>query len=389
MDFFQVNTRETRGGTLEAYPDFIVGRSKDLMVRGRGFYAIWDEDAGLWSTDEYDVQRLVDYELARYAEQQGIQQVRYMRSFGSNGWTQFRKFVSNVSDNAHQLDESLTFANTQVKKTDYVSRRLPYQLAPGDYSAWDELVGTLYAPSERAKIEWAIGSVIAGDSKKIQKFIVLYGPAGTGKSTILNIIQKLFDGYTTSFEAKALGSNNNAFSTETFGNNPLVAIQHDGDLSKIEDNTKLNSIVSHEYMVMNAKYKAPYTARINELLWMGTNQPVRISDAKSGLIRRLIDVHPTGEKLHPNHYHTLMSRIDFELGAIAHHCLEVYRSMGKNFYNTYQPLEMMLQTDIFFNFVEAHYDIFKQQDGTTLKQAYALYKEFCADTGIERPLPQY
>jgi energy-coupling factor transporter ATP-binding protein EcfA2 len=389
MDFFQVNTRETRGGTLEAYPDFIVGRSKDLMVRGRGFYAIWDEDAGLWSTDEYDVQRLVDYELARYAEQQGIQQVRYMRSFGSNGWTQFRKFVSNVSDNAHQLDESLTFANTNVKKTDYVSRRLPYQLAPGDYSAWDELVGTLYAPSERAKIEWAIGSVIAGDSKKIQKFIVLYGPAGTGKSTILNIIQKLFDGYTTSFEAKALGSNNNAFSTETFGNNPLVAIQHDGDLSKIEDNTKLNSIVSHEYMVMNAKYKAPYTARINALLWMGTNQPVRISDAKSGLIRRLIDVHPTGEKLHPNHYHTLMSRIDFELGAIAHHCLEVYRSMGKNFYNTYQPLEMMLQTDIFFNFVEAHYDIFKQQDGTTLKQAYALYKEFCADTGIERPLPQY
>jgi energy-coupling factor transporter ATP-binding protein EcfA2 len=389
MDFFQVNTRETRGGTLEAFPDFIVGRSKDLMVRGRGFYAIWDEELGLWSTDEYDVQRLVDYELARYAEENGIQQVKYMRSFGSNGWNQFRKFVNNVSDNAHQLDESLTFANSTVKKADYVSRRLPYQLASGDYSAWDELVGTLYAPSERAKIEWAIGSVISGDSKKIQKFIVLYGPAGTGKSTILNVIQKLFDGYTTSFEAKALGSNNNAFSTETFGNNPLVAIQHDGDLSKIEDNTKLNSIVSHEWMTMNAKYKAPYSTRINALLWMGTNQPVRISDAKSGLIRRLIDVHPTGDKLHPNHYHTLMSRIEFELGAIAHHCLEVYRSMGKNFYNTYQPLEMMLQTDIFFNFVEAHYDIFKKQDGTTLKQAYALYKEFCADTGIERPLPQY
>jgi hypothetical protein len=389
VDFFQVNTRETRGGTLEAYPDFIVGRSKDLMVRGRAFYAIWDGDIGLWSTDEYDVQRLVDHELKLYAEQTGTQQVKYMRSFGSNGWTQFRKFVGNVSDNAHQLDETLTFANTDVKKTDYVSRRLSYQLSPGDTSAWDELVGTLYAPSERAKIEWAIGSVISGDSKKIQKFLVLYGSAGTGKSTILNIIQKLFDGYTTSFEAKALGSNSNAFSTEVFGNNPLVAIQHDGDLSKIEDNTKLNSIVSHEYMTMNAKYKAPYTERINALLLMGTNQPVRISDAKSGLIRRLIDVHPTGDKLHPNHYHTLMSRIDFELGAIAHHCLEVYRSMGKNYYNTYQPLEMMLQTDIFFNFVEAHYDIFKQQDGVSLRQAYALYKEYCTDTGIERQLPQY
>jgi hypothetical protein len=389
VDFFQVNTRELRGGALEAYPDFIVGRTRDLMVRARSFYAIWDDDANMWSTDEYDVQRLVDHELRRYAEEHNITNVRWMRSFGSNVQNQFRKYVSQISDNAHQLDENLTFANTVVKKTDYVSKRLPYHLAPGDISSWDELVSTLYSTPERAKIEWAIGSVIAGDSKKIQKFLVLYGPAGTGKSTILNIVEKLFNGYTTTFEAKALASNNNSFATEMFGNNPLVAIQHDGDLSKIEDNTKLNSIVSHEFMTMNAKYKAPYSARINALLLMGTNQPVRISDAKSGLIRRLIDVHPTGNKLHPNHYFTLMSRIEFELGAIAHHCLEVYRSMGKNFYNTYQPLEMMLQTDIFFNFVEAHYDIFKRQDGTTLRQAYALYKEFCSDTGIERPLPQY
>lgn len=390
MDFFQINTKEAKGGTLEVYPDFVVGRSKDLMVQGRSFRAIWDEEEGLWSTDEYDVQRLVDLELRLHAEKiGGPTSVKYMRSFGSNGWNQFRKFVSQVSDNAHPLDENLTFANTPVKKTDYVSRRLPYSLTPGDISAWDELIGTLYAPEERAKIEWAIGAVVSGDSKKIQKFLVLYGPAGTGKSTVLNIIQKLFDGYTTSFEAKALGSNNGTFATEIFGNNPLVAIQHDGDLSKIEDNTKLNSIISHEEMTMNAKYKPSWTSRINAFLLMGTNQPVKISDAKSGIIRRLIDVVPTGEKLQPNHYHTLMARIDFELGAIAHHCLEVYREMGKNYYNTYRPLEMMYQTDIFFNFIEANYDIFKAQDGCTLRQAYALYKEFCSDTGVERPMPQY
>jgi hypothetical protein len=60
MDFFQVCTKETRGGIVEVYPDFTVGRSKDLMVRGQAFYAIWDEEKGLWSTDEYDVARLVD-----------------------------------------------------------------------------------------------------------------------------------------------------------------------------------------------------------------------------------------------------------------------------------------------------------------------------------------
>lgn len=394
MDFIHIATRDVeRGpdkGKLEIFPDFVVGRSKDLMVRGHSFYAIWDEEAGLWSTDEYDVQRLVDQELRSFAEKQDVPcVVKYLRSFGSQGWTQFQKFMGNVSDNSHPLDANLVFSNTEVKKSDYASRRLPYSLASGPITAWDELNAVLYNPEERAKIEWAIGAVVAGDAKKLQKFLVLYGPGGTGKSTILNIIAKLFEGYSTSFEAKALVGNNNAFATEIFKNNPLVAIQHDGDLSKIEDNSRLNSIISHEEMTMNEKYKPSYTSRIMAFLYMGTNKPVRISDAKSGLIRRLIDVHPTGKRIPPNHYHSLMAQIDFELGAIAQHCLDVYREMGKNYYNNYRPLEMMLQTDVFFNFIEANFDIFKEQDGASLKQAYALYKDYVQESGLEFSLPQY
>ena len=390
MDFYRISTRETQKGVMELYPDFKIGRSRDLMVRGKAFYAVWDEKNSLWSTDEYDVQRLIDEDLRAFAEKSDVPyNVKYLQSAANGGWYSFQKFLKNVSENAHQLDEKLCFANTEVKKSDYASKRLTYNLEEGDYGAWDELVGTLYSVEERAKIEWAIGAIVAGDAKRIQKFLVLYGPAGTGKSTILNIIELLFKGYTTTFEAKALGSTNGSFATEVFKNNPLVAIQHDGDLSKIEDNTRLNSIISHEEMTMNEKYKASYTGKVNAFLFMGTNQPVKISDAKSGIIRRLIDVHPTGVKIPANHYSTLMQRIEFELGAIAAHCLEVYRTMGKNYYNSYRPLEMMLQTDVFFNFIEACFDIFKDQDGATLKQAYTLYKEFCADTGIDRVLPQY
>jgi len=393
MDFFNIGTRETKGAT-ELFPDFIVGRSKDLMVKGRSFYAIWDKETKLWSKDEYDVQRLVDAELREFAEKAIAENgtkynVKYLRSFGSNGWSQFRKYLQNISDNSHQLDENLTFANQTTKKSDYASQKLPYPLERGDYSAWDELVGTLYSEDERQKIEWAIGAVVSGDSKTIQKFLVLYGPGGTGKSTILNIIISLFEGYTAMFDAKALGSNNGAFSTEVFRDNPLVAIQQDGDLSRIEDNTKLNSIIAHEEMTMNEKYKPTHTSKVNAFLFMGTNQPVKISDAKSGIIRRLIDVNPSGKRIPANHYNALMGRINFELGAIAHHCLDVYRELGKNYYNSYRPLEMMLQTDIFFNFIEANYDVFRSQDGVSLRQAYALYKEYCAETGIEKPLPQY
>ena len=390
VDFYRMDLIEKRDSRPQLYPDWIVGRSKDLMIRGGQFYAVWDEAKGLWSTDEYDVQRLVDEELYAYNEQHGGQYtVKSMRSFNSQIWSSFKLFCRAISDNSHQLDKKIIFENTEVKKSDYASRRLPYALEAGTCDAWDELLGVLYTKEERAKIEWAIGSVVSGDSRNLQKFFVFYGPAGSGKSTILNIIQKMFVGYTSTFDAKALGSNNNAFATEIFKGNPLVAIQHDGDLSKIDDNTKLNSIISHEEMTMNEKFKPSYTAKVNALLMMGTNQPVKISDAKSGIIRRLIDIHPTGAIIEADRYHNLMEQIDFELGAIAAQCLDVYTRMGKKYYNSYKPTEMMLQTDIFYNFVESVFDIFKFQDGTTLKQSYLLYKEYCSETGIERVLPQY
>lgn len=394
MDFYVIKEKSTKRGIREIFPDFRVGRSKDLMVRGQRFYAIWDKEAGLWSTDEYDVQRLVDQDL--YAYKKHLQRntedevvVKTLSDFSSGMWEAFKKYVKSMSDNSHQLDEKLTFANDEVKKKDYVSKRLSYPLEKGEYKAYDELIGTLYEPEERAKLEWTIGAVVAGEGKHIQKFIVLYGEAGAGKSTILNIIQQLFDGYYTTFEAKALTSTSNAFATEVFKSNPLVAIQHDGDLSHIEDNTKLNSIVSHEEMTMNEKYKASYTARVNCFLFMATNRPVKITDAKSGVIRRLIDVKPSGQRISAKKYQALMNQIQFELGAIASHCLEVYREMGKNYYDGYVPFDMIFQTDVFFNFVEDSYDIFKAQDGVSLRQAYAMYKTYCEDTLVQFKLPMY
>lgn len=393
MDFYQIRVEEVKKGIQRLYPDWTVSRFKDLMVRAKSFYAVWDEERNLWSTDEYDVQRLVDEDLHCYAKEAERDGHRYevmnLKSFHTNVWVTFRRFMQNISDNSHDLDNKLTFANTEVTRTDYASRRLPYALEKGTTDAWDEILNVLYSEQQRAKIEWAIGAVVSGDAKKIQKFLVFYGPAGSGKSTILNIIQKLFEGYVTTFDAKALGSSNSSFSTEVFKNNPLVAIQHDGDLSKIDDNTKLNSIIAHEDMTMNEKFKPTYSSRVNAFLFMGTNQPVKIADAKSGIIRRLIDVKPTGKTIETDRYWTLMHQIDFELGAIAFKCLERYQELGRNYYSTYKPQEMMLQTDAFYNFVESYYDTFKSQDGVSLKQAYELYKEYCGYANIERLLPQY
>lgn len=394
MDFCKIREKSIKRGTIDIYPDFVVAPSNDLMIRGKTVYGVWDEDAGLWSTNEYDVARLLDKELMAYYEKKAANTddkifVKTMTDFSNGSWDTFKKYVSKIADSYHTLDDKITFSNTVVGKKDYISRRLPYALEEGDISAYEELISTLYEPEERAKLEWAIGSIISGDAKKIQKFIVLYGDAGSGKSTILNIIQKMFHGYYTTFDAKELASTNNAFATDAFSNNPLVAIQHDGDLSDIRDNSKLNSIVSHEEIIINEKFKSRYSTKSNCFLFMATNKPVKITDAKSGLIRRLIDVHPSGRKLEINKYNNLMTQIDFELGAIAQHCLDIYREMGKSYYNAYKPLDMMYKTDPFFNFVEDHYLLFRDEDCTTLKAAYGLYKEYCKESGNDIVMQMY
>ena len=275
----------------------------------------------------------------------------------------------------------------ETKKKDYASKRLPYPLEKGDISAYDKLISTLYSESERHKIEWAIGSIVAGDSKTIQKFIVLYGAAGTGKSTILNIIQMLFDGYYSVFDAKALGSSTNAFALESFKTNPLVAIQHDGDLSRIEDNTRLNSLVSHELMTVNEKFRSAYSNRFKAFLFMGTNKPVKITDARSGLIRRLIDVSPTGKKIPIREYKDIMAKIPFELGGIAEHCKEVYLK-DQSYYDNYIPTVMLGASNDFYNFVMDAYHIFKEDDGTTMKAAWEMYKTYCDEARVPYPFSQ-
>lgn len=392
LDFIKIKEKSTKIG-LEIYPAFIIKSSfDDLMIRGGDFYAVWNDYTQLWSTDEGVLINLIDSELEQYAKnyetRTGTKPARvcYLWDSDSGSIDRWHKYCQKqLRDNYHPLDETITFANTETTKKNYISKRLKYPLKQGPTDAYDEIIGTLYSDEERHKLEWAIGAIVTGNSKNIQKFIVMYGAPGTGKSTILNIVQDMFDGYYAVFDAKVLGSSSNAFALEAFKANPLIAIQHDGDLSRIEDNTRLNSVVSHEEMTVNEKFKSTYVNRFNSFLFMGTNKPVKITDAKSGLLRRLIDVSPTGNKIPTKRYDILMNQVKFELGAIAYHCKYVYLE-NPDAYNNYVPTSMMGASNDFYNYVLDSYDIFKRQNSTTLKAAYEMYKAYCDDSNVKYPL---
>ena len=388
MDFFKVRSKYVKlRNTIDIFPEFNVRPSKDLMIRGHDFYAVWDEEQHMWNRDILKVQEIVDEELWKKHEKLKAEggetplDVKLMRDFSSKSWSTFIEYLGKMSDNFTPLDSKLTFQNSEVKREDYISKRLPYALEAGDHSAFDEMLGTLYLPEELEKLLWAIGCIVSGDSINVQKFIALYGDPGSGKGTVIDIINMLFEGYVSAIDVEALTSRGDTFATDVFRDNPLVAFQQDTDLSRIDKNTAFNSIISHEVITMKEKYKSSYNSKANCFIFVGSNEPVKITNGKSGLLRRLIDVSPSGMTIPNKRYKQLKKQIKFELGAIAEYCLRFYQDRGPSYYDAYRPVSMQFRTDPFFNFVDYYRMDFLKSDGVSLKVAYTMYKEYINEGG--------
>ena len=390
MDFLIIKKENTKNG-LTIRPSFRTSiKSKELMLRGGDFYAAYDDSTNLWNKDEGFIIRKIDKELMDAADEfkkQGIiVSVRNLDDSSTKAIDDWHKYVQRQTrSNYHILDQTIEFANSDIQREDYATFKLPYEIVDAPCPNWDKLMHVLYSDTELNKIEYAIGSIVAGKSKTIQKFYVLYGSAGTGKSTVLNIISAMFDGYWSPFTAAKLGSRNNQFALDEFSDNPLIGIDHEGDLSRLEDNSKLNVLVSHDYVSVNEKFLKPYRAKFNTVLFIGTNKPVKITDAKSGLLRRLIDITPTGDKVSYKEYKTLMKGITYEYGAIANKCLKIFESdPGK--YDDYTPTLMLDETNDFYNYIQEMYPLFSEMEDVTASFAWGEYKKYVEEANIQYPL---
>lgn len=390
LDFVSINKIETKSG-FKLQPELSVITRDCLMTRGHAFYAVWDFEAGAWTFDELRVPSLINVLMQEAFDglpdhEKPFTTISDIGRFRTSEWSSFKAYCKQLPDKARDLDVEVTFANETPPREAYRARKLPYELSNRPARAYHKLTSVLYDPEELEKLEWAVGLCLCGEQSLVHKFISIFGGSGTGKSTYLLIIDALFRGYSETINVRNIVNGNHDFALSRFASNPLVIIEHDCNLSLIKDNSQLNSMISHEKMEINVKNQALYTARILGMLFLGTNKPIHITDARSGISRRLIDVSPSGRLVPIDVYDKLMNDIQYELGSIAYHCINVYRQLGRGYYGSYVPIKMMVKTNVIYSFVMENANELDAETGVTLTRAFNLYKKYCEDYGIKNPL---
>lgn len=123
LDFFEISKNLVKG-IYYVKPRFLVTRTKDLMIKGRKFYAVWLPDRARWSTDIDDVVDLVDFETKKYCKENSQEDVAYrpllMYYSDSGVIDQWNKYVEKqMHDNYKTLNSKLIFADQTPKREDY------------------------------------------------------------------------------------------------------------------------------------------------------------------------------------------------------------------------------------------------------------------------------
>lgn len=384
VDFFTIDKEivGSRQPVTILYPEFLYYNVQDLACKGGAMYAFWDGTA--WSDNLNDlilrIDRTIKDEYTRIKDEKpdAVVKARYMNRQSSGVMKRWIEYTKSMPDSRQAFNQTILFADHEIKREDYATNKLPYTPKDIPTPNFDKMMDILYAPSEQQKIMWFVGAVLTNNMKSIQKFMFLYGAKGTGKGTVLKILEKLFEGYYSEMDLKLLTSASE-FNTSQVKEIPVL-IDYDTDLSNIKNDLDLLKLTGHEVVTVNKKYTKPYPVTFNGLLIAASNQRYKVRNVDAGIVRRAVTVEPTNNRVPLKEYNRLMHGISFELAGIAHKAMQMFEEMGPGYYEEYQDNHMLAATDLFYGFVQENYD--KMGDMVTLARASELYKVYLDDLGF-------
>ena len=186
-----------------------------------------------------------------------------------------------------------TFTFREHRWQDYAFAARPYNYDPNATLDLYELIGPrIRADSEEERraiiqqLKWALGYSLT-DRTDYELGIILYGPAGSGKSTLIEAIQAAWGDDAVTVNIGAIQRRSEHLLRAEFAK---VIVGHegveylDGDLQ-----SKISSLVSGEEIDVDPKYKPQRTIRLHAIIWWAMNAlPSVKSVGSSGVVRRFL-----------------------------------------------------------------------------------------------------
>ena len=116
-----------------------------------------------------------------------------------------------------------------------------------------------------------------------QKFFIITGVGGSGKSTFLNLIKQIFNNDYASLSLSDLG---NDFKLAEGINKRLICSDELG--SEELNNAVLKTIISGQDIMVNPKFQTPYRAKFQSSFIFCCNKPPKLNISDTGLLRRVV-----------------------------------------------------------------------------------------------------
>lgn len=386
LDFYTICvTNEIRRGvpTYTVFPIFKFDAQNDIVCKGGEFYAFWNDN--MWSTDIRDLLTIIDNEIMAKAKElrerypESIIKRRLMNDHNSNVMKEFSQYTKLFPQEDVQFNTRVIFSDEEMVREDYSTNKLSYTPSEGQAPAFDEMFNHIYDPEELEKIMWFIGALLTNNMTNIQKFMYIYGSKGSGKGTVIKLMEMLFEGYYGHISLARLTSGSE-FATSQVKELPLL-IDSDSKIDRIKDDTNLLKLTSHEALSVNIKHKQLYDVTFKGLLVTASNQRYQVRNVDSGITRRAVVIHPSKRTHETKTYFRLMERIPFELPQIAQRAINVFEKLGPYYYEEFVDVEMATSTDHIYAFVREHHNLLG--DPCSLKKASELYKLYLEDIGFE------
>lgn len=388
MDFMTPSVRHTRAG-YRVFPQFLTYGISDVLIKSHRMVGFKDFGTNMWSRVENSLLALIDAELqdkaVRVAEEMGVALSSVIVDklvYAENKEAYYNKWLRTVGDTYGEdddLDQKMVFADQENSFDLMATRKLSYSPIRGECAAWDEALSLWFEPDERHKIEWGIGAILAGTpQREIQKFFLIHGTRGTGKSTVLEVVRHIFEGHVSTVDLSKMISDSR-FGASQLEGGYRIGIDDDVYVNMIYNSTLLNKLASGEYLTVEAKGKDSHVARPNMCIWVGSNHRIPIPDGHSGLSRRLIDIDTTGRKFSPSKYNTIFRQmLRHEIPYIAQQCLDVFAESGLQAYMDYFPKRMM-DENLVYAFFEENILRTKSWEGPTLAAQWAAFDDWQKD----------